>query len=35
MLELGDAFPGHFESTESGREVNWPYWLELDVTVDA
>ena len=27
VLELGDAFARHFESTESGREVNWLYWL--------
>jgi hypothetical protein len=25
----------HFESTESGREVNWLYWLKLDLTVGA
>jgi hypothetical protein len=25
VLELSDAFARHFESTESGREVNWLY----------
>src|SRR5262245_41221954 len=33
FVRVGRCIPRHFEGTESGREVNWLYWLKLDLTV--